>query len=68
MDQRQPFSATDDNTWLSDLIAGFARTEELRGQSCSPAIISAAKARLERPANVRRSQTAHRAELLELSF
>lgn len=67
MGQRQPFPAADNPGWLSSLVETFARTEEMHGEPCSPAVLSAAMARLQRPAAVRR-QTARRAELLELSF
>lgn len=68
MGQRQPFSATDDNAWLSNLVAAFARTEELRSQPCSAVVLSAAMVRLQRPAAVRRPQIARRSDVLELSF
>ncbi len=67
MGQRQPFSAADDNAWLSNLVDTFVRTEEMHDEPCSQAALSAAMNRLQRPA-LRPSNTSRRAEVLELSF
>jgi len=68
MGQRQPFSATDDNAWLSNLVDTFERTEQLHDESCSPAVVAEAMCRLQRPAAPRRLKSRRRTELLELSF
>ena len=67
MGQGQPFAASDDFAWLSGLVDTFERTEQLHDEQCDPAIVSAAIARLQCPATLRRDGT-RRAEVLELSF
>jgi hypothetical protein len=69
MGQRQPFSAADDTMWLSRLVGTLERAEQLHDEPCDKALLSAAMARLQRPAaTVARPSGARRAELLELSF
>lgn len=67
MGQREPISAADNNAWLSNLVDTFARAEQMHDEPCSPAVISAAMARLQRPA-LRRPKMSRRVEVLELSF
>ncbi|QUS39691.1 hypothetical protein RPMA_13220 [Tardiphaga alba] len=67
MGQHQPFSAADDNAWLSSLVDTFEQTEELSGQQCDPAALAAVMARLQSPTPARRNLS-RRAEVLQLSF
>lgn len=69
MGQSQPFTAADDTMWLSKLVGTFERAEQLHDEPCDQALVSAALARLQRPAMpVRRPNGGRRTELLELSF
>jgi hypothetical protein len=53
MAQRQQYSGdTSDHGWLSSLVDTFERTELLGNIPCDATSISAARARLERPATV----------------
>lgn len=69
MGQGQPFTAADDTMWLSKLVGTFERAEQLHDEPCDQALLSAAMARLQRPAApVRRPKGVRRAEMFELSF
>ncbi|WP_398482813.1 hypothetical protein [Tardiphaga sp.] len=69
MGQGQPFTAADDTMWLSKLVGTFERAEQLHDEPCDKALLSAAMARLQRPAaTVARLGGTRRVELLELSF
>ena len=67
MGQSQPFSAIDDNAWLSNLVETFVRAEQLHDEPCDPAVSAATMARLQRPAVPRGVVTARHAKLLEFS-
>jgi hypothetical protein len=55
--------------WLSKLVGTFERAEQLHDEPCDKALLSAAMARLQRPAaTVARLGGTRRVELLELSF
>lgn len=68
MGQHQPFLAADDTAWLSGLVDTFARVDEMHDEPCSPAVVSAAMARLQRPSEMRRLNTPRRVKFLESSF
>lgn len=68
MGQHQPYSAADDNAWLSDLVDTFARAEQIHDEPCNAAIRAAAIARLQRPAIARPSVSVRRIALLEPTF
>jgi hypothetical protein len=68
MGQRQPFTAVDDTAWLSDLVDTMERAEKLHDEPCDPALMSAAMARLQRPAAARRPKSRAGTNAFELSF
>lgn len=67
MGQRQPFSAADDNAWLSRLVDTMDRVERMHDEPCDEVLMSAALAHLQRPATAPGHGT-RSGNLLELSF
>lgn len=67
MGQSKPFSAADDNAWLSHLVETMEHAEQMHDEPCQKAVLSATLARLQRPAIGPRN-TIRRGKLFELPF
>lgn len=55
--QQHPGASNNENGWLLTLVDTFERTEQLGNVPCDEKLLSAARARLERPALPARPET-----------